>query len=487
MNYKNFTVIDIDKSQGISVNNEHSLRFSSKCEGVFFERITVFYFNIITGEEIRFDDIDGSQMEVTPPSPLPDGVYDVRVRKADPVMVTSKPYRLAIGAEGKVEHFAAEHTVKPNSLGTLQCVSPIGRCCCSNEQETITFNWKHDGVSPLCYQVVLINQKTGKFIRVWRGIAPDKRTLTVEDDTLALKDYQYRWRVLAIYLQCNIKSDDSAFEIAGSDGDSSEKRQENNNVVEQKKQGEFSLPVVSKEVVRLEDVGVCFRKSGGNLLKKMNFSIKSLLPSPKQKEQFWALKKISFSLEHGDILGIIGNNGAGKSTLLKVLTGVLLPDTGSVAMHGRISSLLALGAGFMPYLSGRENIYLNGMYMGMSKEKIGTIFNEIVEFSELEAFIDTPIRYYSSGMKARLGFSVAVHVEPEILVVDEVLATGDKNFRVKAEEKMKAFMEKAKVLIIASHSMKLISDLTNKCLYLERGTIKHIGPTQEVVTMYNEN
>jgi ABC-type polysaccharide/polyol phosphate transport system ATPase subunit len=161
-----------------------------------------------------------------------------------------------------------------------------------------------------------------------------------------------------------------------------------------------------------------------------------------------------------------------------------MPDEGRIDVNGRVSALIQLGAGFLSNLSGRENIYLNGMYMGMSKNEIDAVYDNIVNFSELAPFIESPIRHYSSGMKARLGFSVAVHTKPEILIIDEVLGAGDRKFRIKAEQKMQAFLERAKAIVLVSHDLRMLHRLCNRCLWLEKGSIKALGPSDEILERY---
>jgi len=202
-------------------------------------------------------------------------------------------------------------------------------------------------------------------------------------------------------------------------------------------------------------------------------------------EEFWALKDINFSVKKGEILGIIGPNGAGKSTLLKILSQITPPTTGEIKMKGRVGSLLEVGTGFNPELTGRENVYLNGAILGMTKKEISNKFNDIVEFSGVEKFIDTPVKRYSSGMKVRLGFSVAAHLEPDILLVDEVLAVGDVEFQKKCLGKMDEVTKKAgRTILFVSHNMIAVQNLCKRCILLNKGKIKLIGKTKKVVNSY---
>jgi ABC-type polysaccharide/polyol phosphate transport system ATPase subunit len=201
-------------------------------------------------------------------------------------------------------------------------------------------------------------------------------------------------------------------------------------------------------------------------------------------ERFWALKDISFDVKEGEVLGIIGRNGAGKSTLLKILSRVTTPTLGYVKIRGRISSLLEVGTGFHQELTGRENVYLNGMIHGMTRAEINKKFDEIVDFSGIEKFIDTPVKRYSSGMNVRLGFAVAAHLEPEILIVDEVLAVGDAEFRRKCLEKMQDVSEGGRTVLFVSHNMQAIRELCRRGILLEGGRIVYSGPTDEVIDKY---
>jgi ABC-type polysaccharide/polyol phosphate transport system ATPase subunit len=200
--------------------------------------------------------------------------------------------------------------------------------------------------------------------------------------------------------------------------------------------------------------------------------------------EFWALRDVSFRLERGEAFGIIGGNGAGKSTMLKLLTGIMRPSHGSISVTGRLSALIEVSAGFHYDLTGRENIFLNGAIMGMSREEIRQRFDAIVDFSGLEEFIDTPVKRYSSGMYARLGFSVAAHVDPDVLLVDEVLSVGDYLFQRKCIERMYSVISGGATVIFVSHNLREVAALCQRSLLLEHGTVQSVGPTEEVIQTY---
>jgi ABC-type polysaccharide/polyol phosphate transport system ATPase subunit len=204
------------------------------------------------------------------------------------------------------------------------------------------------------------------------------------------------------------------------------------------------------------------------------------------KNEFWALNDVSFELKHGEAFGIIGSNGAGKSTILKLITGIMKPTSGRIEVNGRLSALIEVGAGFHPDLTGRENIYLNGTILGMKRTEIARKFDAIVEFSGLADFIDTPVKRYSTGMYARLGFSVAAHVDPDILIVDEVLSVGDVVFQNRCLERMNAIMRSGATVIFVSHNLRAIAELCPRSVLLERGKIIAEGPSQEVMNTYLE-
>lgn len=202
------------------------------------------------------------------------------------------------------------------------------------------------------------------------------------------------------------------------------------------------------------------------------------------KEEFWALKDVCFEVKQGDRIGIIGRNGAGKSTLLKILSRITEPTTGRITLRGRVASLLEVGTGFHPELTGRENIYLNGAILGMGKLEIRRKFDEIVAFAEVNKFLDTPVKHYSSGMYVRLAFAVAAHLEPEILIVDEVLAVGDSQFQKKCLGKMGEVAQEGRTVLFVSHSMQAISQLTNRCILLNKSEVQFDGCTDNAVMQY---
>jgi len=205
-----------------------------------------------------------------------------------------------------------------------------------------------------------------------------------------------------------------------------------------------------------------------------------------RREEFWALRDISFEVEKGEKLGIIGPNGAGKSTLLKIICGITAPTSGQVATEGKIASLIELEAGFHPDLTGQENVSVNGLLLGMSRQEIKKKFKQIVSFSGINKFIDSPLHTYSSGMKARLGFSVAVHSDPDILIIDEVITAGDEQFRKKAYKKMEEFFQEKKTIIFVSHDLRTIEKLCPQTLWLEKGKIKALGPSRDVIKSYRQ-
>ncbi len=202
------------------------------------------------------------------------------------------------------------------------------------------------------------------------------------------------------------------------------------------------------------------------------------------REEFWALKDINFKLEDGEVLGIIGPNGSGKSTLLKLISRITKATTGKIRIRGKVASLLELGTGFHPELTGRENIFLNGVVMGMKRSEIRDHFDEIVAFAGVEKFLDTPIKRYSSGMQVRLGFSVSTHLSSDILLVDEVLAVGDLEFQKKCIQKMEELARIGKSIIIVSHNMDLLRKVAVNCLIIDQSLLKYSGPVDKCIAHY---
>ncbi len=238
-------------------------------------------------------------------------------------------------------------------------------------------------------------------------------------------------------------------------------------------------------MIKIENVGMKFNLGveKDNSLKQTFIRILSF-KKRKPKEYFWALKDIDIEIEKGEVVGIVGTNGAGKSTLLKVVSGVYKPTTGKVEVNGNISPMIELGAGFDGELTARENIYLNGAILGYSKKFIDEKFDEIVEFSELKDFLDVPVKNFSSGMTAKLAFSISTVVEPEILIVDEILSVGDIKFQEKSKKKMMSMINGGTTVLYVSHSLESIKKLCTKVVWLEHGNIKMIGDTKKVCNAY---
>ena len=239
-------------------------------------------------------------------------------------------------------------------------------------------------------------------------------------------------------------------------------------------------------MIKVDNISMRF-----NLGIEKNFSLKlffiNMFKSKKskpKKEEFWALRDVNFEVKKGEVVGFIGSNGAGKSTLLKVIAGVMKPTKGKVEVHGNICPMIELGAGFDMDLTARENIYLNGAVLGYSKEFIESKFEEIVEFSELREFLDVPVRNFSSGMTARLAFSIATVVDPEILIVDEILSVGDIAFQAKSEAKMRSMIGGGTTVLFVSHSLAQIENLCDRAVWLEHGQVKKIGPAKEICKEY---
>lgn len=242
---------------------------------------------------------------------------------------------------------------------------------------------------------------------------------------------------------------------------------------------------MGKVVIKVDHVGVKFIMSSEKVDNFKEYVIKKINRKISVKE-FWALKDVTFSVEKGDRVGILGLNGAGKSTLLKVIAGVLKATEGGVTTKGRIVPLLELGAGFDPQYTGAENIYLYGAVLGYSRDFIKEKFKEIVEFSELGDFINVPVKNYSSGMKARLGFSIATIVDPEILILDEVFAVGDAKFRKKSEKKIKSMFDQGITVLFVSHGIEQVKNICNKAILLEKGTLIAQGDVKDICELYEE-
>ncbi len=247
--------------------------------------------------------------------------------------------------------------------------------------------------------------------------------------------------------------------------------------------------VMSAAVIRGEGLGKRYKR-GLAADPGLRHALERLVKSPmaafrrKKDESFWALKDASLEVKEGEVLGLIGRNGAGKTTLLKILSRITKPTTGWAEIHGRVGSLLEVGTGFHPELTGRENAFLSGAILGMNKREIARKFDEIVAFAELEKFIDTPVKHYSSGMYVRLAFAVAAHLEPEILLVDEVLAVGDINFQKKCLGKMGDVARAGRTVVLVSHQLNQIRRLCHRVVWVDGGSIRLNGDTQEVVSAY---
>jgi ABC-type polysaccharide/polyol phosphate transport system ATPase subunit len=246
-----------------------------------------------------------------------------------------------------------------------------------------------------------------------------------------------------------------------------------------------SLSVSDRISISVEDVSVTYRTS---YEKKptLTETVKRLGRREKIVREIEALKGVSFEVEHGKVLGIVGANGAGKSTLVRTIAGILPPGTGRIEVDGRVSTLLALGVGFNRKLSGRENVILGGLAAGLTREHLASKYEEIVEFAELEEFMDMPMDTYSSGMYGRLGFSVAVNMDPDILLIDEALSVGDARFKRKSFEKMRELCTEDRTIVLVSHSMASIEELCDQAIWLHKGELRMEGEPDEVIDAYAE-
>jgi ABC-type polysaccharide/polyol phosphate transport system ATPase subunit len=241
-----------------------------------------------------------------------------------------------------------------------------------------------------------------------------------------------------------------------------------------------------KPVIILNNICVRYRAPEAKIGTFKEYAIQFLKRNVRFKE-FLALNNVDLEVNEGEILGIIGRNGAGKSTLLKVVSRVLIPTEGRVRLRGRVSPLLELGAGFHPELTGRENIFLNGTLLSHSRREIESRLLEIIEFAELDAFIDSPLRTYSSGMVARLGFSVSTTWKPEILILDEILSVGDEAFRNKCKTRMEKYRDAGTTTLLVTHDSSTVESLCSRAVWLDHGEIKAIGPAKEVINMYRQS
>jgi len=235
--------------------------------------------------------------------------------------------------------------------------------------------------------------------------------------------------------------------------------------------------------ISIQHVSKLFRKQNQKTFKEF---IPALLSRQTTSETFWALQDINLEIKKGESFGIIGPNGSGKSTLLKLIAGVTQPTKGSIEVHGRLAPLIELGAGFHPELTGRENVFLNGVILGMKRKEIELKFKEIVDFAELWDFIDQPVKHYSSGMYLRLAFAVAVHTDPEILLIDEILAVGDTSFQDKCKKRMAKFHDQGKTILIVSHAMDAITSFCQRACFINQSRQVVTGEATEVVKKYQQ-
>lgn len=249
---------------------------------------------------------------------------------------------------------------------------------------------------------------------------------------------------------------------------------------------EEQVNICPQNIIEIEDVSMNFRLPKDRIVNLKEFLIKSLKRQVQYRE-FVALNGISFSVRKGEVVGLVGHNGAGKSTLLKIISGILKPTTGSANVYGKVVPMLELGSGFDMDMSGRENVFLNGAILGYSEQFLKEKFDEIVEFSEIGEFIDIPLRNYSSGMIARLAFSIATVVEPEVLIVDEILSVGDANFQEKSHKRMMELMNGGATVILVSHNLNQIRSMCSRVGWLDHGTLKMFGDAQTVCDAYQNS
>lgn len=239
---------------------------------------------------------------------------------------------------------------------------------------------------------------------------------------------------------------------------------------------------MSIPAIHAENIGIRFYVQ--HQRQTLHSPLVRMLRREQKPNEFWAFRDVTFEIPQGSVTGIIGSNGSGKSTLLRTLAGIFVPDEGELEVRGRVSALITLGAGFQLNLSGLENIFYNGILLGLTRQQVKERLDQIVEFADLGNFIDAPVRTYSSGMRARLGFAVAVHVDPEVLVVDEVIAVGDAKFRNKCQLKFQEFFEKGLTVVMVQHNLEAIMSLCHDCMWLERGQLRARGEPKQVVDQY---
>jgi ABC-2 type transport system ATP-binding protein len=239
-----------------------------------------------------------------------------------------------------------------------------------------------------------------------------------------------------------------------------------------------------RPVVEIQDLSIRLLLHRERTTSIREYVIRMLKRRRVERDEFWPLREVSFAVNSGERLGLIGPNGAGKSTLLKVIAGIIPPSVGRVVVRGRIAPLIELGAGFDPYLTGRENVFLYGSLLGFPQKELERRFDRIVKFAELDEFIDVPLMNYSVGMSTRLGFAIATDVEPDLLLLDEVFSVGDAAFQRKCEARMEAFKAKGVTILLVSHNMNLIREICSRTLFLQHGRVVAIGPTNDVVAEY---
>jgi ABC-type polysaccharide/polyol phosphate transport system ATPase subunit len=244
--------------------------------------------------------------------------------------------------------------------------------------------------------------------------------------------------------------------------------------------------VTQAPAIRVRNLGLRFYIRSHNAPPTVHSGVVKFIKHRPAPREFWALRGVSFDVPRGSVMGIIGSNGSGKSTLLRVLARIYAPDEGELKIRGKVSSLITLGAGFQANLSGLENIYYNGLLLGLTRSQVAQKLDQIVEFADLGEFIDAPVRTYSSGMRARLGFSVAVHVDPEVLVVDEVLVVGDARFRQRCTDKMRELISRDTTVAMVQHNMDAILTMCDRCMWLDKGSVKEIGTPYDTVKHYLE-